>query len=91
VFSATAALLTVLITVFVSDMELSSWNVLLFLLGAFPGQLLGMVAYGYLTRGHAQSQTRYDFLMAVYVGGVIGGLTAWLMRSLLKHQSPSHH
>ena len=75
----------------VCDTELSGWNVLLFLLGSFPGQLLGMIIYGYLIRGHAHLQTAFDFLFAVYLGGVLGGLAAWLLRGLLKRQSLSHH
>ena len=83
VFSITGVVLNFL----VPDMEFSWANLLLFLVGAFPGHLLGIVAYGLLTRHQPPPMTAPSFLMAVYVGGVIGGLVAWLIRWIFRRQS----
>lgn len=80
VFSTTA-----LIIVFVRERTISMGKVLVFLLGAFPGSYAGLAVFALLTRGqNSPTLEVFPFFLSIYLGGVIGGLVAWVLRRIMK-------
>ena len=80
VFSTTA-----LIILFVRERTISMGKVLVFLLGAFPGSYAGLALFALLTRGqNSPTLEVFPFFLSIYLGGVTGGVAAWLLRRIMK-------